>query len=412
MSGLAFAQAPPPSLPMRFLATALAWGGVAGLWLAWHGEVALLSRWTPATLVLVHVFALGLLGNAMLGSLVQFLPVAAGSPLPCARLVPALHATFNLGLVLLLATLATSSHVVAVPAAVLLGGSLALFAALALVAVLRGSGMRVVREGIGLAVLALLATAILGLLLLAARTGWRAPATQGMVDTHAAFGVIGWTLGLLAAVGAVTLPMLQGTHTPPVSALRAWHIGLLLTLSVVAAVQMGLMPAGTVRIAAWPFAVFAAAVFVLQARAPYRRNAILRAFWQSGCAALLLAGALSAGPGASVIVIGALVLGVGLPLLVVGMAMEITGFLTWIALRQRVPRGVRVPGVGSLFDETRKRRAFVIQAIAGGLLVAAVAMPALARIAGLVVTLAYAVSLHALLRCWRLSMTWQATGPG
>ena len=53
MSGLAFASAPRPSLPMRFLIAALAWGAVAGLWLAWQGEIALLSRWTPATLVLV-----------------------------------------------------------------------------------------------------------------------------------------------------------------------------------------------------------------------------------------------------------------------------------------------------------------------------------------------------------------------
>ncbi len=412
MSGLAFAQAPPPSLPMRFLATALAWGGVAGLWLAWHGEAALLSRWTPATLVLVHVFALGLLGNAMLGSLVQFLPVAAGSPLPCMRLVPGLHVAFNLGLALLLATLATSSHVVAVPAAVLLGGSLALFASLALLAVVRGSGMRVVREGIGLVVLALLVTVLLGLVLLAARTGWRAPAAPGVVDTHAAFGVMGWTMGLLAAVGAVTLPMLQGTRAPPAVASRGWQTALLLTLGVVGAAGTGVLPADAARIAAWPFIVFAVTVFVLQACAPHRRNARLRAFWQVGCAALLLAGVLAPWPTIPVMLTGALILGVGLPLPVVGMAMEITGFLTWIALRQRVPRGVRVPGVGSLFDETRKRRAFVIQAIAGGLLVAAVAMPALARIAGLVVTLAYAVSLHALLRCWRLSMTWQAPGPG
>jgi len=412
MSGLAFAQAPPPSLPMRFLATALAWGGVAGLWLAWHGEAALLSRWTPATLVLVHVFALGLLGNAMLGSLVQFLPVAAGSPLPCMRLVPGLHVAFNLGLALLLATLAMSSHALAVPAALLLGGSLALFAPLALAAVVRGNGARVVREGIGLAALALLATALLGLLLLAARTGWRAPAAPGVVDMHAAFGVIGWAMGLLAAVGGVTLPMLQGTRAPPAAASRAWQIALLLTVSIVVAARAGVLAAEAARIAAWPFVVFAMAVFVLQARAPHRRNAKLRAFWQAGCAALLLAGMLAPWPAIPVMLTGALILGVGLPLPVVGMAMEITGFLTWIALRQRVPRGVRVPGVGSLFDETRKRRAFVIQAIAGALLVAAVAMPALARITGLVVTLAYAVSLHALLRCWRLSMTWQAPGPG
>ncbi|WP_447938208.1 hypothetical protein [Pseudoxanthomonas mexicana] len=412
MSGLAFAQAPPPSVPMRFLATALAWGVVAGGGLAWHGEVALLSRWTPATLVLVHMFALGLLGNAMLGSLVQFLPVAAGSPLPCPRLVPGLHATFNLGLALLLATLATSSHVLAVPAAVLLGGSLALFASLAVVAVVRGSGLRVVREGIGLAVLALVATALLGLVLLAARTGWRAPAARGVVDMHAAFGVIGWTMGLLAAVGTVTLPMLQGTRAPPDVASRAWHIGLLLTLGVVAAVHLGALPAEAIRIAAWPFAAFAAAVFVLQARAPHRRNAMLRAFWRAGGTALLLAGVLSAGPGASVVVTGTLVLGVGLPLLVVGMAMEITGFLTWIALRQRAPRGVRVPGVGRLFDEAAKRRAFFAHVIACALLASATLVPPLARIAGGALILAYAVSLHALWRCWRLSARWQAHDPG
>ena len=67
MSGLAFAQAPSPALPMRFLQCALAWGLAAGLWLAWQGEAVLLSRWTPATLVVVHMLALGLLGNAMLG---------------------------------------------------------------------------------------------------------------------------------------------------------------------------------------------------------------------------------------------------------------------------------------------------------------------------------------------------------
>lgn len=411
MSGLAFARAPPPALPMRFLLTAMTWGVIAGLWLAWQGEPALLWRWTPATLVLVHVFALGLLGNAMLGSLLQFLPVAAGSPLPCGGFMPSLHGAFNLGLALLLATFMTSSHTLAVPAAVLAGGSLALFALLALVAVVRGYGMRGVREGIGLAVLALLATVAVGLALLAARTGWCAPAAMGMVDVHAAFGVIGWTLGLLAAVGAVTLPMLQGTRAPTAAASRAWQIGLLLTLGIVVAARTGVLPADAARIVACPFAVFAVAVFVLQARAPYRRNPMLRAFWRAGGAALLLAGVLVSWPEASAMVAAALVIGVGLPLLVVGMAMEITGFLTWIALRQRMPRGVRVPGVGSLFDDAGKRSAFFAHVIAGGLLASTTLFPTLARIAGGALMLAYAVSLHALWRCWRLSMTWQAPGP-
>ena len=407
MSGLAFASAPRPSLPMRFLIAALAWGAVAGLWLAWQGEIALLSRWTPATLVLVHVFALGLLGNAMLGSLVQFLPVAAGSPLPGTRVVPWLHAAFNAGLVLLLATFAASSHALALPAGGLLGGSLAIFVLLALVAVIRGKGARVVREGIGLALLASIATAALGLLLLAARTGWRGPAAAGMVDVHAAFGVIGWVLGLLAAVGGVTLPMLQGTRALPTPALRTWQIALVLTLGIGVATQAGVLPGGAWRLAAWPPAAFALAVCVLQARAPHRRNPVLRRFWQAGCACLFAASLLALRPDVPLVPLGVLVLGVGLPLLVVGMALEITAFLTWIALRQRVPRGVRVPGVGSLFEEADRRRAFVLHAVAGAWLVAAAFAPALARSAGLAIALAYAVSLHGQWRCWRQAATWR-----
>ena len=406
MSGLAFASAPRPSLPMRFLVAALAWGAVAGLWLAWQGEIALLSRWTPATLVLVHVFALGLLGNAMLGSLVQFLPVAAGSPLPGTRVVPWLHAAFNAGLALLLATFAASSHALALPAGGLLGGSLAIFALLALAAVIRGKGARVVREGIGLALLALTATAAQGLLLLAARTGWRGPAAAGMVDVHAAFGVIGWVLGLLVAVGGVTLPMLQGTRALPVPALRTWQVASMLTLGIAVATLADVVPGSAWRLAAWPPAAFALTVYVLQARAPHRRNPVLRRFWQAGCACLFAASLLALRPDVPLVPLGVLVLGVGLPLLVVGMALEITAFLTWIALRQRVPRGVRVPGVGSLFEEAYRRRAFVLHAVAGAWLVAAAFAPALARGAGLAIALAYAVSPHGQWRCWRQAVTW------
>ena len=83
------------------------------------------------------------------------------------------------------------------------------------------------------------------------------------------------------------------------------------------------------------------------------------------------------------------------------------GLLTWIALRQRVPRGVRVPGVGSLFEEADRRRAFVLHAVAGAWLVAAAFAPALARSAGLAIALAYAVSLHGQWRCWRQAAMWR-----
>ncbi len=412
MSGLAFAQAPPPALPMRFLLTGFAWGIVAGGRMAWQGEMVLLSRWTPTTLVLVHMLALGLLGNAMLGSLVQFLPVAAGSPLPCARCVPWLHGAFNTGLVLLLVTLARHVRALAPLSGVLLGASLTLFAALALIAVVRGAGERVVRDGIGLALLALLATTALGLTLLAARTGWRPPAPAGLVDLHAIVGAVGWGLGLLAAVGSVTLPMLQGAQALPAWWSRLWHAGVIAVLGIVVAAQASALPDAAWRIAAWPFAVFAIAVLVLQARSRHRRNLVLRRFWYAGCVCLFAAAVTALWSGVPPLLPGVLVLGIGLPLLVVGMALEITGFLTWIALRQRVPRGIRVPGVGSLFAEAGKRRALALHATAAALLVVAMFEPALARVAGGALAAAYAASLYAQWQCWRQAWRWQPEGPG
>ena len=95
MSGLAISEAPPANVPLRFLIASVLWGIVAGGWIAWHGDTGLASRWTPATVVLVHLLVLGVIGNAMLGALTQFLPVAARSRLSSAPAVPVLHACFN-----------------------------------------------------------------------------------------------------------------------------------------------------------------------------------------------------------------------------------------------------------------------------------------------------------------------------
>ena len=93
MSGLAISEAPPPGIPLRFLVAAVLWGAFAGVWIAGQGN-QLASRWTPATIALVHILVLGVIGNAMLGALTQFLPgcdhqeEGLGSPLLDARLYP------------------------------------------------------------------------------------------------------------------------------------------------------------------------------------------------------------------------------------------------------------------------------------------------------------------------------------
>ncbi len=406
MSGLAFAQAPPPSHPLRILATSLLWGAVAGAWLLVAGDNLLLSPHAPATLALTHVFTLGLLGNAMLGSLVQFLPVAAGSPLPLVRGVAPLHATFNLGVMLLLPAMAAHSAACGVLAVPLLLGTLALAAGAVLVAVARGSGARTVRTGIGLAAASLLAALALGAALLSMRLGWLVPA-RPLTAAHAGFGLLGWVLGLLAAVGGVVMPMLQGVRCIA----PAWRWGWLVLLAgvMLAAAADGLgatLPAaGSRTLATLPLLLFAATVIALQRRAPHRRGTMLRRFWALGSVALS-GGALALWLPGRELLAGTLVIAVGFPALVLGMAMEITGFLAWIALRRRLPRGVRVPGVGRLFDERHKRRVWWLHAAASLSLALACVLPGLARLAGALLLLAWLGAAWALWGCWRAASTW------
>ena len=409
MTGLAFGQAPPPSLPLRFLLAAPAWGVVAGAWLALHGTEIMASRWTPATLVLVHVLALGVLGNAMLGSLVQFLPVAAGSPMPGRRAVPALHLAFNAGIAALLPALVPGTAVPAALAAVLLGGSLCAFATLALAGLARGSGPVATRAGIAAALLALLATMAMGLRLLAARHGWLGPLAWPLVDLHAATGIGGWMLGLLVAVGATAMPMLQGTAAWTTRQVAiAWAL-LATALVVAAAAAAGAVPARAWRVVALPLAPLALAAWWRQWWAPHHRGPVLRRFWASGCIGLLFAVAIAAWPEPlafdRTLAVAALVLAVALPLLVVGMLLEIVAFLAWIRLRQQVPRGTRIPGVGSLFPGPDKRRVWTLHVLASLATVAAVARPTIAGAAGIAMAWAYAATLRGAWRCWRTPLS-------
>lgn len=407
MSGLAFAQAPPPGQPLRFLLSSLAWGTGAGLWLLWTGETALLTRWAPHTLVLVHLFTLGVLGNAMVGSLFQFLPVAAGCPLPLPRQANALHASLNAGLSLLLLSLVFPARWLAAASILLLAPALALFAICGLIAVVRGNGPRAPRLGIGFALACLLATVGLGLALLAALTGvWTLPLDR-IANLHAALGLAGWALALLGAVGSITVPMLHGTRRIPARWLLAWLCVLTLALAWTGFTLLWGESASPARALALPGLVFCIAVLILQRRAPHPRNPVLRRFWQAGCAAIAaacLAGLIPDPSSHVLLMIGALVIAVGLPLLMLGMALEIVGFLAWIELRRRHPRGVRVPGVDRLLGDARKQWLLYLHLFAACLLLAATWHPLLARVAGAALALAWGASVWAVLDGWRQAL--------
>lgn len=394
MTKLALDRAPPPDLPRRFLLTSPLWGVVAGAMLLADGDAGMLSRWAPATLALVHAFTLGVLGNAMFGSLLQFLPAAAGvrvaGGLAAGRW---LHGLLNAGVIALLLGFRFAQ-----PHGLLLGGgsvvaAFVLLAAMTLPGLLVAKQQRRLRAGIAVAVAAGVATAALGAAMLPGVAG----AAGGLpllpwANIHVAWGVLGWMVVLLASVAQVVMPMFQGTASARPPAQSAWLLATAVGLLLGAAGAALGHDAGLRWIAATCVATFALSALRRQWQASRVRNAWLGRFWRVGLGALLAASLLVAGDGPE-LVSGVLVIGIGLPLLVIGMQLEIVAFLGWIELHRRSGRGVHLPGVHRLLPDADKGRVLAIQTGASALLLLAVLwpQPALARLAGAGLACAYGV---------------------
>lgn len=378
---LAIDQAPPVSLPRRFLLAAPAWGVLAGLMLLLDGGQTLQSRWAPPTLALVHALTLGLLGNVMFGSLLQFLPAAAGVRVGGGtRAGMLLFCLLNAGALLLVAGFRAMAPAALLAAGALLAAAFALLAALLLPGLVRRLRMRMAAGGIlhaGLtgAVGAGLVTAALGVAMVSGLAGNAGLPLLPWADVHVAWGVLGWVLGLLASVGAVVMPMFQGTPAPSNRSRSAWLGALALvlclgTLCVVLEQRRMLLEWGGVAV----LAGFAVAGLWLQGRARHTRNGWLVRSWRLGLTALLAAaGVLMAG--GSTVVAGALVLGIGLPWLVAGMQLEIGAFLGWIELQRRCARGIRVPHVHLLVEDRDKAVGFALQGLAAMALLTAACWP-------------------------------------
>jgi hypothetical protein len=399
MAKLAMQQAPAPAVPRRFLRSASAWGVIAGALLALDGGAAIASRWSGSTLALVHALTLGVLGNAMVGSLLQFLPVAAGVRVRGGRGAALwLHGLLNAGALLLVAAFRWPALLAPQWGGGAVGAAFALLVALVLPGLWAAQGQRFLRWGMGAALLAAAVAAALGLLLALALSGRGALPLPAFTDVHAGWGVLGWVLGLLAAVARVVMPMFQGTSVPSVRAQGAWHAALyaLLLLATVAALRGVAIPA--LRAGAGVLGLaFVLAGLLLQLRAPKRRVAPLTLFWRAGFLALAAAAcALLAGGEVNALRAGVLALGIGLPLLVTGMQLEIAAFLGWIDVQRRCGRGVHLPGVQLLLPARDKSAVLALHGVSAVVLVAALAWPVLARVAGLALALAHAAGFAAL----------------
>jgi len=216
---LAFDNTPALRVPLPFFLNVPVFALLAGLLALWAGPQAFASRWAPATLALTHLFTLGILGSAMLGAMMQILPVACNVPFPGARRVSAVvHALLTAGTLCLAGGFLSMRPWVFQAAAALLGAAFAAFIGAAGLALWRHrrqvyKGAREILVPVRAALGALALTAALGVALAGALGHGRG--LPALIDWHALWGLAGWAGLLLVGMSFQLIPIFQVTEIYP-----------------------------------------------------------------------------------------------------------------------------------------------------------------------------------------------------
>ena len=398
---LSFEQAPPISVPYRFFLAAPWFGVLAGVLLAWAGGDALGSRWTPEALALTHLIAAGFMLQAMSGAMFQFIPVAVGGnvwrSLWVANVVQPL---LLLGALLLVAGFLFSAPVLlraAVPA-LLLGVGIVVTAVLFALWRTPATGMTLWTMRIAVAGLAV--TVLLGSLLAEALArGLPLPLIE-LTNIHLAWGLGGWALMLVAAVSYFVVPMFQLTHPYPLWFARGFGPALLLAVTAWSVLwfvgdapyargvglPLALLCAGFAAMTLW--LQFTRRRKVDDATSLNFRVAMLALFaFGVSVAAIVAFPELADDPRATVW-LGMLAFPGVFVSTISGMMYKIAPFLNWLHLQRLGAPISAVPNMKKMIpadDMTGQLRLHVLALL---LLLAAVWLPTLARLAGF----AFAVS--------------------
>lgn len=398
---LSFDQAPPIGVPFRFFLTAPWFGVAAGILLLWQGGDLLASRWTPGALAFTHLLVLGFMLQAMTGALFQFVPVAAGGNLWRAKTVAGIvHPAFAAGAMLLCVGFVFPRARCLGAAAVLMTSAAILFLVTFGRALTTTPAVGATVAGLRGAALALAVTVGLGAVLVSGLVTGRAWPLIEVAHVHAAWGLGGWALLLLAAIAVIVVPMFQITPPFPLRAAKAFPwlvIGcLLLWTGRLSGVAEGAASAGLFALLALA-ATFCATTLRLQAKRRRKVNdpnvLMMRSAMGTGLAGVALCAWLGAGlPGsdssrlhvaAGVLLVAPFVFAIN------GMLYKIVPFLSWLHLnRQGGPRALP-PNMNRMIPATAIDRQTGTQLGAFALLLSACLWPGLTRPAGLTLIVSF-----------------------
>lgn len=413
---LSYDRSPPIAAPFRFFLTAPAFGILAGVLLIWAGPNAFLSRWTSEALALTHLVTAGFMLQAMLGALIQVLPVVAGANIHQSSRVAAIaHAAITLGALLLVAAFLTFVPELFVLAGLCftLGGGLFIGASAWAMRGVPATGPTV--RGLKAAVGGLAVTIALGVLMALGMAGWADLPLLLLADLHLGWGFAVWGIGLLAAVAYVVVPMFQITPSYPEALTRRFTPFVLLAAIAWSGLALaGIEPAATVAATALVLAVavFAIVTLLVQRRSKRARFDTNQRCWRVGMASMFAAAALwlaaTAVPAVGEwpgwpVACGVLLMYGGFVSVITGMLYKIVPFLVWLHL-QNLGRGrLLAPNMKKVIDEQSMHRQMLAHFAASGLLLAATFRPeALAVPAGALIAVSQAWLAHNLWSAVRL----------
>lgn len=392
---LSFEQAPPISVPFRFFLTAPWFGVAAGGLLVSSGGELFASRWIPETLAATHLLVVGFMLQAMCGALLQFVPVAAGGNVWRPRWVAGLvHPALIIAAGLLAMAFLTQRPALFRGAAhgfaLVLGGFLLVLGH----AVWRTAATGATIVSLRGAIIGLAFTASLGVLLALGLARGSDLSMLILTDIHAAWGLGGWALLLLAAVSYLVVPMFQLTPAYPSWFGRTFLHGLLVVLvlwTLQLFWQSALLRTVVLLLGLGLGGLFGAQTLILQARRRRKIGDTTLLFFRVAMLCLLLlpisamlflvVPAWGEDPRASIwfgvlAIVGVFVSAIS------GMLYKIVPFLNWLHLQRACGLRALPPTMNQMIPEQHARRQFHAHLLALLLLLAAVWFPGLARVAG------------------------------
>jgi len=389
-SGPALEQAPPIFVPLRFFLSAPLFGLVAAIILIAAGPDALLRRWAPVTLGLTHLMTLGFITMAMMGAMLQMMPVVAGSPTWRPRLVSSVaHSLLCLGVIALAGGLWLDHAGLLWLALFMLATGLIFFIAIITLSLARSRVRSSTVTGMRMAVVSLAITLAFGLRI-GAEHIWQfqTHVTHLWTNVHLAWALIGWAGLLVISVAYEVVPMFQ--LTPPYPAwMQRWLSKLMMVVLMLWTGACLLdMPGWLLTLFGLCMAAaliyFAATTLYLQSHRRRRRSDVTMDFWRIGMLSLLasvflwISGqflpALAAWPHYDLLLGTTYIVGFVVSV-INGMLYKIAPFLVWFHLQSRHIGQTGLPTVKEIIPDRRKHRQMLFHLSALLLLAAAAIWP-------------------------------------